>query len=182
MSNETFDPMFMTYLTETLPDETPLADRIGNRQHFGLKAQQDHLKAVERDADLPVFADTFDNLEHFSQQRITKALREGVPEPPPTQTRPLPAELEDEKLRKALGVDEIASPAPIRKAEPSPFSLPRLLDARSLGREPLPPGPALLDQPIPEIFERVAERAPTERGREFAREMAERARALESMS
>jgi hypothetical protein len=181
MINETFDPMFMTYLTETLPDEVPMADKISHRRQFMLKAQEDRLRKIERDGDALVFADPFDDLEHFARERIAKAVRAEIAEPPPAQTQSLPAELDAEELRKALGADEIISPTPAPKAEPSPVGLPRLLDVRSMGREPLPLGPALLDRPAPEVFELVAERAPTARAREFALKMAEQARAFESV-
>jgi hypothetical protein len=180
MNNETFDPMFEIYIKETLPDQPPLADQIASRHQVRLRAQQDRLQNVERDGDAPVFANTLDHEEHFARERINKAIRTGIPEPPAL-TRSLPADLADEELRKALGVDEIVSPIPLRKAVPSSVSFPRLVDARSMGRGPLPPGPALLDKPISDILERVAERSTTERTGEFARKLAERARALENI-
>lgn len=173
---------FQIYLAGTPSFEDPIEVRLAEDHQMRQKAQQDRLQQVERDANQPVLADVYDKWQYQMQESIRKAIRAGAPEPPPTPTQSLPSDLAAEELDRALGFDQLSDPTPLFKAEPSPASLPRLVDVRSMGREPLPPGPGLLDRPIADILDRVAERSITERGRTFAREMAGRARALESVS
>lgn len=180
MSNETHYPMFEAYLSETLPDETPIEEVLSRRRQMISRAQQDLLQKVKRDADMPVLEDPYEEMEHFARERINKAIRERLPEPPPPAQSP-PSFLEDELLAKVLGTDQLDKPV-FRPATPPRFQkLPKLVDARSLGREPLPRGPALLDLPVPDIFEQVAGRSTTGRARDFALMVAENARELERM-
>lgn len=181
MNYEAYDPAFDIYLSETMPDEDPIEVRPAEHHQSRLKAQQDRLQQVERDANQPVLADVFDEWEHEMQDSIRKAIRAGAPEPQPTPTQSLPPDLAAEELARALGFDQLDDPTPLFKAAPTPVSLARLVDARSNGREPLPPGPGLLDRPIADILDQVAERSTTKRGREFARTLAERVRGMESM-